>query len=197
MLGLDISGTGIKNDFTEPDIAKRKKDILLTRQWIDSAAKLGAPVIRIFAGKQTPDKYTWDEIANWMIDDFKECAAYGKEKGVMVAIQNHNDFIKTAEQTLTILERVDSEWFGLVLDIGSLRTSDPYEEIARLAPYAVNWQLKEFVYRNGKQEKTDVKKIVQILKDTGYRGYIPLETLGPGEPKEKVRHFLDEVRNAL
>ena len=72
LLGLDISGTGIKNDFTEPDRKKRQKDILLIRQWIDFAAKLGAPVLRVFAGKQSPSGYKWEQIADGMVKDFRE-----------------------------------------------------------------------------------------------------------------------------
>src|ERR1700761_8857048 len=48
--GVDISGTGVRNDFTNPDPEKRAADVKLVKQWIDVAAKLGAPVIRIFSG---------------------------------------------------------------------------------------------------------------------------------------------------
>jgi hypothetical protein len=42
-----------------------------------------------------------------------------------------------------------------------------------------------------------VKRVFAILRDAGYRGYAPIETLGAGDPREKVRRFLDEVRSAL
>ena len=51
-LGLDISGTGVRNDFTIPDKTKRQADIQLIKSWVEGAAKLGAPVLRIFAGKK-------------------------------------------------------------------------------------------------------------------------------------------------
>jgi sugar phosphate isomerase/epimerase len=89
------------------------------------------------------------------------------------------------------------EWFGLILDIGSYQKGDPYEQIKRTIPYAVNWQLKENMFENGKEVKTDLKKIFKIIKESGYRGYIPIETLGKGDPKEKVAVFLEEVRSAL
>jgi len=57
--------------------------------------------------------------------------------------------------------------------------------------------LEENVYRKQQEEKTDMNRIVRILKESGYRGYIPLETLGPGDPKEKLPRFLEEVRLAL
>ena len=91
-----------------------------------------------------------------------------------------------------------SDWFGLILDIGSFRTTDnPYKEIEQVVPYAVNWQIKETVFINNVETKTDMKKIAAILKNSGYRGYIPIETLGSGDPKEKVTKFYGEVREAI
>ncbi|MFN7769263.1 MAG: sugar phosphate isomerase/epimerase family protein, partial [Planctomycetaceae bacterium] len=49
-LGLDISGTAIANDFCLPPGEAREKSLAHTRLWIDHAATMGAPVIRIFAG---------------------------------------------------------------------------------------------------------------------------------------------------
>src|SRR5688572_26886710 len=120
-LGLDITGTGVRNDFTEPDANKRKDHITLVKNWIDAASKLGAPVVRIFAGTQNPKGYTRDQIMEWMLLDVKECVAYGKGKGVIVAIQNHNDFILTANHAIEFIEKINSEWFGLILDTGSYR----------------------------------------------------------------------------
>ena len=196
-LGLDISGTGVRNDFSNPDPAKRKEDVALIKQWIEVASKLGAPVIRIFSGLAVPAGYTWDAVAKWMVEDLKECAAHGKTHGVIVAIQNHFDFIKTADEATRLIEGVGSEWFGLVLDIGSYRGPDPFNDIAATAKYAVNWQLKENMYVNGVEQKTDVRKIISLIKASGYRGYVPIETLGAGDPTIKVPVFLKEVRREL
>ena len=72
-----------------------------------------------------------------------------------------------------------------------------YREIAALAPHAYTWQVKELVYRNNVEERVDLRQIVRILRETGYRGYVPIETLGSGDPREKVRRFLGEFREAL
>jgi sugar phosphate isomerase/epimerase len=122
---------------------------------------------------------------------------FGRDHGVLVAVQNHNDFIKSADQALTILRMVDSPWFGLILDTGSFRANDPYAEIAIAAPYAVNWQIKENIFVAGEQVRTDLRKIVKILREAGYRGYLPIETLGPGDPKVKVPRLLEELQSAL
>jgi sugar phosphate isomerase/epimerase len=197
LLGLSISGTGIKNDFTQADPIKRKADIALVKNWIDVAAKLGAPVIRIFSGVEIPKQYSWKQIAEWMAKDIQECVDYGQTKGVIVAIQNHNDFLKNAGQVNQLFKMVNRPWFGLVLDIGSYQEGNPYEQIKDTSPLAVNWQLKENMFEDGKEIKTDLKKVLQIILDSGYRGFVPIETLGKGDPKEKVALFLKEIRTVL
>jgi sugar phosphate isomerase/epimerase len=133
-----------------------------------------------------------------VVAHIKDCVAYGAERGVFVVLQEHDDLLKTAAATLAVHQRVGSEWFGLNLDIGSLRTTDdPYAEIAQLAPLAYTWQIKEEVYRKGVAEETNLGKIVEILRESAYRGYIPLEKLGAGDPRPKLRAFVERVRRAL
>ncbi|BBE17140.1 hypothetical protein AQPE_1289 [Aquipluma nitroreducens] len=196
LLGLEISGTGVRNDFTDPDQAKRKVSVELVKKWIVAAEKLGAPVIRVFSGTDDTKGLPREKVVDYLVADFKECAEFGKAHGVVVAIQNHNDFIKTADQAIEVIKRVNSDWFGLILDIGSFRT-DPYKEIAQTIPYTVNWQLKETLFVNGVEQKTDLDRLMKIIKESGYRGYLPIETLGEGDPKVKVPLFLNEVREAM
>lgn len=196
-LGLGISGTGIRNEFAEPDQAKRNAEIAFVKKWIDVAAKLGAPVIRIFTGKTLPAGYSWEEVEGWIVTAIKECADYGKAKGVIIAMQNHNDFVKTAAQAIDILEKVNSEWFGLVLDTGSFVTEEPYSEMEKVTKYAVNWQIKEKLVYQGNTTDMDLLHLSNIIHASRYRGYLPIETLSPGDPFVIVPPFLAKVKQAL
>jgi sugar phosphate isomerase/epimerase len=195
--GVAISGTGVRNDFAVADKTARRADVLMVKNWIIVASKLGAPVIRVFSGKTRPAAYRFDEALEWMVADFKECAAFGQEHGVMVAIQQHDDFLKTAAETICVIDAVGSDWFACMLDIGSLRSGDPYAEIEMLVPYAVSWQIKENVGRNGKEEPTDLAKIKTIMDRFGYRGYVPFEALGDGDSRVRVVAFLEKIRYAF
>jgi sugar phosphate isomerase/epimerase len=195
--GLDLSGTGVRNDFTVEDAAKREADVAHVGRWALVAAKLGAPVLRVFDGRGEATGRSREQMTDWVAEAFRACAAEGERHGVIIAYQNHDELLKTAEEVLALRDRVSSPWFGLNVDVGSLRTGDPYEEIARLAPHACTWQIKERLFRKGVEEKTDLRQVFAILREAGYRGYAPLETLGPGDPREKVRRFLDEARAAL
>ncbi len=195
--GVTIFGTGVRNDFSAPDAGARRKDVQLVKDWIEAAARLGASILRVFSGRSVPAGHSFDQVLEWMVPDLKECAAHGQRHGVVVGLQNHNDFLKTADETIRVVNAVSSEWFGVILDVGSLREKDPYTEIEKLVPYAVSWQLKENVGYGAREVPTDLRKVKAIIEKAGYRGFLPIETLGPGDPKTKVAKFLDEVRGVF
>ncbi|MDR1171252.1 MAG: sugar phosphate isomerase/epimerase [Bacteroidales bacterium] len=193
-LGLEICGSGVRNDFTYPDAAKLATEKKHVKDWIEVASKLGAQTLRIFAGKDVPDGYTWDQTADRIAADVRECAEHARRHGVMLALQNHNDFLKTAAQVQNIFKRINSEWAGLMLDIGCYRGADPFAEIAQTVPLAITWQVKEEMYINNKPVKTDLDRLKKIIDASAYRGYLPVETLGEGDPKQKITRMYREVK---
>lgn len=199
-LGLAITGTGVKNNFAQADAVKRAADVQLVKDWIEVAAKLGAPVLRVFAGP-APDGHPWDEVAAWLADDLRQCVEYGRQHGVLVGIQNHADFLQTADEVLKLLKLVDSAWFGVVLDTGSFQTGDPYAQIAQVVPYAVNFQIKESPMGSASPVRMDLKKLLQIIRAGGYRGYLPIEALvtpgTPYQPRILLPQMLQRVRLAI
>jgi sugar phosphate isomerase/epimerase len=195
--GVTISGTGVRNDFALPDALARKEQIQLVKDWIGVAHKLGAGFVRVFSGRELPKGYTFDQVLEWMIPAFKECAEYGKAHGVIVAVQHHDDFLKTAEQTIRVVNAVNSEWFSVVLDVGSFHERDAYAEIEKLLPYACTWQIKENVWVDGKLTPIDLPRVKTIIDKVGFRGFLPIEALGPGDPEAVVAAFLSKVRKAM
>jgi len=194
LLGLDISGTGIRTDFTSPDPQKLTAAIDHVATWSEVACKLGAPSLRIFAGPEVEDR---DSSIPRVVSSIRKCAELGSRHGVMMVLQNHFEFVKTPDQILEILRKVDSPWLAVHLDIGSLRSSDPYRDIAQIAPYAATWQIKETVYFEDRETATDLDRIATILRQAKFRGYILVETLGEGDPKVKVESFFRKVKAAM
>lgn len=74
---------------------------------------------------------------------------------------------------------------------------DPYDEIQKNIQHSVSWQIKEQVNHFGEQKEVDLQKLMEIIKKSNYHGYLPIETLRPGDPYEKVRKFLLAVRTAM
>ena len=121
-LGLDVSGTAIGNDFCLAPGEKRDAQIALCKTWIDHAAVMGAPVIRIFAGR-IPKGETEDVALDRCVAGIDECLDYAATKGVFLALENHGGITATPDQLLAIVKRVKpSPWFGVNYDSGNFRT---------------------------------------------------------------------------
>lgn len=195
-LGLDVSGTAIGNDFCHKPGPERDEQLALTREWIDHAAVVGAPVIRIFAGTV---KEGDDEAAaiGRCIEGINESLEYAATKGVFLALENHGGITDTPDHMLRIIDGVkDSPWFGVNLDSGNFHTDDPYRDLARIAPYAINAQIKVLIDQGGQKVVADFPRLIGILKDAGYRGYVVLE-YEEENPKEEVPKYLDILRELL
>jgi len=196
-LGLDISGTAIGNNFCVPDGPDREFELTMTRQWIDFAATMVAPVIRIFAGT-IPEGDTESAALDRCVAGINESLKYAAEKGVVLALENHGGITSTADQLLAIVERVnDSPWFGVNFDSGNFRTEDPYADLARIAPYAVNAQIKVSVEPGGQKQPADMGRVVRILKDAGYRGYLVLEYEEKEDPRENIPRHIEALKGLI
>lgn len=193
-LGLNITWTGVRNNFVNPDRTARQSDLDLIKNWLQVSSRLGASIMRVFVGKGKHEGYSREEVKKWIVSDFQTCAKYAEKTGVMIGMQHHNDFLYEADEVIDILKRVDSEWFGLILDIGSLRRGDPYEEIRKLAPHANYWFIKELVYVDGVAQAVNMKKIAALLKEVNYAGYISFESLTDGDPKQIVTSMVNDFR---
>jgi sugar phosphate isomerase/epimerase len=199
--GVTISGTGVRNSFTTANDDQLAADVQHTKDWIDVAAKLGSDVLRVFSGRRMKPGLDRQKAQQRLVQSLKACALYGKEKGVVIALQHHHDFLETADQTLEVLRAVNSPWCGLVLDIGSLRIKNVYQEIEQLLPYATTWQVKEHVWSDGEQSPVDLERLAEIIDRVGYRGFLPIEVLGEDsdvdQRKKHAARFLEQVRDRV
>ncbi|MFO0975313.1 MAG: sugar phosphate isomerase/epimerase family protein [Planctomycetaceae bacterium] len=193
-LGITISGTAIGNDFCLPEGEARQKQLQECREWIDYAAIIGAPAIRIFAGK-VPSGDSEDAAIERCAAGINESLKYAATKGVFLALENHGGITATPDQMLKIIEKVDSSpWFGVNFDSGNFQTDDPYRDLARIAPWAVNAQIKASVSVSGKKQPADFPRIVKILRDAGYRGFVALEYEEKESPFEEIPKLLLQLR---
>lgn len=195
-LGLDVSGTAIGNDFCVPPGPDRDKQLAMARKWIDNAAILGAPVIRIFAGK-VPKGETENVALQRCVDGINESLEYAATKGVFLALENHGGITSTPEQLLSIVREVaPSPWFGVNFDSGNFRTEDPYGDLEKIAPYAINAQIKASISPGGNRQPGDYARLVKILKDHDYRGYVVLE-YEEDDPVANIPRHLDKLRDLI
>lgn len=194
--GLDVSGTAVGNDFGHPPGEMRQQQIDALKQWIDHAEILGAPVIRIFAGHEQKGVPA-EESHQLMVSAIEECCEYAGQRGVYLALENHGGPTGTVDGLMKLVNDVKSPWFGINLDTGNFSSGDVYADMARAAPYAINVQVKVVVTQSGKKEPLDFKRLANLLRDAGYRGYIVLEYEEQDDPRTACPRYMDEIREAF
>jgi sugar phosphate isomerase/epimerase len=180
--GIAISGTATSNDFIAGSKDERAAEVGKVKQWIDIAEKLGAPHLRVFAGK-APKDMDPALARSLAVEALVECAGYAGLHGVMLGLENHGGPTATPDGLLAIVQTVDSPWLGINLDSGNFHTADPYADFARCAPYAVNVQVKVVMKaQNAAPTATDYARIATILRAAKYQGYVTLEYEEPEDP---------------
>ncbi|HTG44137.1 MAG TPA: sugar phosphate isomerase/epimerase family protein, partial [Verrucomicrobiae bacterium] len=194
--GVELSGTSVGNTFTHPAGEKRDKQIKLVRQWIDYAAIMGAPHIRVFAG--TAEGQSPEAARKNCLEALTECAGYAAEKGIFLGIENHGGIVAEPETLLSIIHEVKSPWVGINLDTANFHTADPYKDLAACAPYAVNVQVKTEISPRGEKKKpADLKRLLSILREANYQGYVALEYEADEDPYSAVPRALTELKQIL
>ena len=196
LAGVAISGGAIANKFTLPPGKALEAQHAHVRTWVDHYAALGAPVIRVFSGG--PPKGTNEATAlKYCIANLQIACEYAGKRGVMLGIENH-DFSADVDRMLKIVRGVDSPFFGVTFDSGNFHSADPYADLAKIAPYAVNAQIKVHMRPAGKPAaEADFKRIIAILREANYSGYITLEYEAAGDPYTNVPLYLDKLRACI
>ena len=194
--GVPICGTAVGNNFTNPDKDGWDKQVADVKLWIDRAALFGAPHIRVFAGNLQGGT-TMEQAKKLCIKALEECGDYAGKKGIFLGIENHGGIVAEADDLVDIVKSVKSQWVGINLDTGNFRTEDPYGDLAKCAPWAVNVQVKIEMKPKGKEvEEADFEKLTKILRDANYQGFVVLE-YESANPWEEVPTYLEELGKAI
>jgi len=195
-LGLDVSGTAVGNNFCLPDADKLKEQIAMVKKWTEHSARLGAKAMRIFAG--TRDRNEPEEKARARcVAAIQECCDHAAQYGVFLALENHGGITATLGQIMEIIKAVKHDWFGVNFDSGNFHGPTVYDDLAKLAPYAVNAQLKTEIAPEKQKEAADLKRLVNILREAGYRGYVALEYEAAEDPKTAVPRHIAALRKLI
>lgn len=193
---LAVSGVPVGNNFCVRDAAKLKIEVQKVKDWTERAAKLGAKTVRIFAGNLEKGD-TLADAQKRVVAALEECCPHAEKLGVVLALENHGGITDSAEHLLDLVKPVRSKALGVNIDTGNFHTRDPYADIARIAPYGVVSQVKTEVYPGGKKEEADLAKVIKILKNANFHGYVALEYEAAEDPKVAVPRFVKELRKLI
>ena len=198
LLGIDISAGAVGNNFGHPpDSDTTRREMESFRTWIDHFADLGAPAVRVFASKSPPAGVPDDQVEAHVIANLQTALSHAEKRGVLLGLENH-DFVKNIDRLLRILRAIDSEWLGVTWDSSNLeKVPDPYAELARIAPYAITAQIKVMTRVNGVPQPADYGRLVQILRDAAYRGYVVLEYEEAEDPLQAIPRHIGRLRELI
>jgi sugar phosphate isomerase/epimerase len=174
----------------------------MVKRWVDVAAFMGVPLVRIFAA-WIPEGEPEEEVWARMMPCMKEVASYGEEKGVVMGLHNHNHgcVTRTGKDVRRIIDEVDSPYFSHILDTGQYVGSpgasgaggveDPsldfYGSIEETAPLAVHVRAKIYRIGTGEEAWLNYRRIFDILKRVNYNGWVSVVYEGQEvEPEERA-----------
>ena len=191
-------------DLGEADADARTTAVENHYKWVDIAKFLGAHTIRVnAAGKGTPE-----EVASNAVDGLKRLGAYGASKGINVVVENHGGYSSDGQWLAGVMKAVDMDNVGTLPDFGNfciekgpdgcINEYDRYKGIEELMPYAKAVSAKAHDFdENGNEIHSDFSRIMQIVKDSGFKGHIGIEYEGNGLSEEegiqKTKALLEKV----
>ena len=194
-LGVPIYTIGIRATMVQATSDRRDAAVETVRQWLAVAEKLGAAHMRIFGGS-VPKDATEDQAVEWAVETLKRCADESGKKGITLGIEDDSGITLDANRTLEIVRKTGSPWAGINLDIGNFRENGS-KQAQMCAPYATNVHMKVDVHIDGQAQPADWPRILGILDQAGYEGYLALEYEVTVDPLVNVPKLLSRLRNTI
>jgi L-ribulose-5-phosphate 3-epimerase len=187
----------------DPDEAQRKEAVENHYKWVEAAKTLGCHSIRVNAHSEG----SYDEQMKLAADGLSRLNEFGAKHGIGVIVENHGGLSSNGAWLAGVMKMVGHKNCGTLPDFGNFRVSDSeeydrYKGVKELMPYAKGVSAKSHEFdAEGNEVRTDYDKMIKIVLDAGYHGYIGIEWEGdkPGEVEgiRLTQRLLERVRNKL
>ena len=183
----------------DPDAAKRKQAVENHHQWVEAAKFLGCHSIRVNAHSTG----TREEQAKLAADGLRQLSEFAAPHKINVIVENHGGLSSDGAWLVDVMKRVDLPNCGTLPDFGNFHEYDRYKGCAELMPYAKGVSAKTHEFNDaGDEVRTDYKKMMKIVLDAGYHGYVGIEWEGsnPQDEREGImltKKLLERVRDEL
>ncbi|HLU50502.1 MAG TPA: sugar phosphate isomerase/epimerase family protein [Planctomycetota bacterium] len=195
-----IDGEGQLGD---PDEARRKQAVENHHKWVEAAKFLGCHSIRVNAASRG----SYDDQVKLAADGLRRLAEFGAKHEINVIVENHGGLSSNGKWLAKVIETVDHERCGTLPDFGNFRirdgeTYDRYQGVKELMPFAKAVSAKSHDFDDeGNEIHTDYLKMMKIVLDAGYRGWVGIEyeggKLGEKEGIVATKKLLERVREKL
>lgn len=189
----------------DPDEARRKQAVENHYKWVEAARFLGCHSIRVNAASRG----SYEEQARLAADGLRRLVEFADGVGINVIVENHGGLSSNGAWLAEVIRRVDHPRAGTLPDFGNFRISsnpeqwyDRYKGVAELMPFAKGVSAKSHAFdEQGNETGTDYRRMLKIVLDAGYRGYIGIEYEGSqlSEPEgiRATKRLLERLREEL
>ncbi|MDG1571327.1 sugar phosphate isomerase/epimerase [Robiginitalea sp. M366] len=182
-----IDGQG---DLATSDEAARIAAVANHHKWVDAAAAMGCHSIRVnLAGSNDPEAWVPNSV-----DGLTRLATYAADKNINILVENHGGLSSNAQMLASVMAQVGMDNCGTLPDFGNfcIRRNDPadygsgcaemydiYQGVTELMPYAKAVSAKSHDFdAEGNEAQIDYVRMMQIVKDAGYTGFVGVEYEG-------------------
>jgi sugar phosphate isomerase/epimerase len=187
----------------DPDEAKRRQAVENHYKWIEAAKFLGCKMIRVNA----QSRGSYDEQMKLAADGLRKLTEFGAKHKIAVVVENHGGLSSNGQWLAGVMKMVNHPMCGTLPDFGNFRVSreeeyDRYKGVAELMPFAKAVSAKSHDFdERGEEVHTDYHKMMKIVLDAGYRGFVGIEYEGNkmGEPDgiRATKKLLERVHEEL
>lgn len=194
----------------EPDKSKRRAAVEKHIKWLQAAKFLGCHSLRVNA--RSDGKLSFDEQMKLAADGLRQLTEYGAELDLDVIVENHGGLSSNGKWLAGVMKKVDHKRCGTLPDFGNFRIAgdewyDRYQGVKELMPYAKAVSAKAHAFDKSRPwvtvsgtHETDYLKMMRIVLDAGYRGWVGIESEGQQDQFEGVRNtkaLLERVHEKL
>jgi sugar phosphate isomerase/epimerase len=185
------------------DAAERRKAVENHFKWAEAAQFLGCHSIRVNAESTG----TYDEQIERAADGLRQLSLFAAPHAMNVIVENHGGLSSNGAWLAAVMQRVDLPNCGTLPDFGNFNLGDGkeydrYQGVAEMMPFAKAVSAKSNDFDSlGRETRTDFWRMMQIVLDAGYRGFVGIEYEGErlSEPDgiRATKHLLEIVRSDL
>ncbi len=189
-----IDGEGYLGD---PDEAARLKAVANHHKWVDAAKFLGCHSIRVNAYSRG----SFEETQRLAADGLRRLSEYAKPRGINIIVENHGGLSSNGQWLMGVMKAVGMDNCGTLPDFGNFSDYDRYQGVEEMMPLAKAVSAKSHEFDDeGNEVRTDYWRMMKIVLDAGYRGYVGIEyegsQLSEADGIMATKRLLERVREA-
>ena len=182
----------------DPDDNARAKAVENHYPWVEAAKRLGCHSIRVNAAS----KGTFEEQQKLAADGLGRLSEFASQLGMNVIVENHGGLSSNGEWLAGVMKMVDRPNCGTLPDFGNFYDYDRYRGVADLMPFAKGVSAKSHEFdADGNEVRTDYRKMMKLVLDAGYHGWVGVEYEGKELPEPEgilaTKKLLERVRDDL